>query len=415
MTAEDHRDAPLAMAALVFLGPTVPEREARALLKAEYRPPARRGDIYRALRDGYTTLLLIDGEFHGSPSVWQREIIDALGEGAVVHGASSMGALRAAELHAFGMVGHGRIFEWYRDGIIDADDEVALIYGPKELGYPSLSEPLVNIRATLSAAVPEILSAAECGQLIEHVKAMHYSERSFDALLAGGPAAAWPAGRRAALGRLAAERRIDQKRQDAIAALASLAAGAAARALPRAGAQASLLFRGERLIAEGLAPTKAAVDAAALARDKGISDADLRALRERLSTLFFVAEWARARGVVATPEDEARARGRLPTLGASTAVRLHELAAKQAIARAAVRAVAETAGHADPPAARRSIVREWLGENGIERAGVGDEALAEWVIAAGPAHFGYLGLDFELVEVLWLLGSAAVPLVLEES
>ena len=414
MTAGDHRDAPLAMAALVFLGPTLPEREARALLEAEYRPPARRGDIYRALRDGYTTLLLIDGEFHGSPSVWQREIIDALDEGAVVHGASSMGALRAAELHAFGMAGHGRIFAWYRDGIIDADDEVALIYGPKELGYPSLSEPLVNIRATLSAGIPEILSAAECGQLIEHAKAMHFPERSFDALLAGGPAAAWPGERRAALARFAAERRIDQKRLDAILALTALAAGAPARALPRAGAQASVLFHGERLIAEGLAPTKAALDAAVLAQVNGISDADLRALRERLSTLFFVAEWARARGIAATPEDVVRARRRLPALAGSTAARLHELAAKQAIARAAVRAVAETAGLADPPAARRGIVREWLGENGVERAGVGDEALAEWAIAAGPAHFGYLGLDFELVEVLWLLGGAALPLVLEE-
>ena len=73
-------------------------------------------------------------------------------------GAASMGALRAAELHGFGMVGHGRIFEWYRDGVIDADDEVALIYGPEEVGYPSLSKPLVNIRATLAAAVPDRLA-----------------------------------------------------------------------------------------------------------------------------------------------------------------------------------------------------------------------------------------------------------------
>ncbi|MFI4988487.1 MAG: TfuA-like protein [Alphaproteobacteria bacterium] len=414
MTAEGHRDASPAMAALAFLGPTLPVSEARALLKAEFRPPARRGDIYRALRDGYTTLLLIDGEFHGSPSVWQREIIAALDEGAAVHGASSMGALRAAELHGFGMIGHGRIFEWYRDGIIDADDEVALIYGPRELGYPSLSEPLVNIRATLSAAVPEILSAAECGQLIEHAKAMHFPERSFAALLADGPAAAWPAGRRATLERLAAERRIDLKRQDAIAALASLAAGAAASTLPRAGAQASLLFHGERLVAEGLASNKAAIDAALVAQQNGVSDADLRALRERLSTLFFVADWARARGIAATPDDVALARRRLPALAGAKAARLHDLAAKLAVARAAARAVAERAGHADPPAAWRIIVRDWLAENGVERAGVEDGALAEWAIAAGPAHFGYLGLDFELVEVLWLLGSAALPVVLGE-
>src|SRR5690349_10228433 len=140
---------------LIFLGPTLPQAEATALLPACVRPPARRGDIYRALADGYTTIVLIDGEFHGAPSVWQREIADATAEGASVHGAASMGAIRAAELYTFGMMGHGRIFEWYRDGIIDADDEVALGYGPAELGYPALSEPLVNIRATLEAAPAE--------------------------------------------------------------------------------------------------------------------------------------------------------------------------------------------------------------------------------------------------------------------
>src|SRR5580700_7605068 len=94
----------------VFLGPTLPRANAMLALDAVYRPPARRGDIYRALRDGFHTIVLIDGEFHGQPSVWQREIVDALIEGAVVHGASSMGALRAAELHSLGMVGHGQIF-----------------------------------------------------------------------------------------------------------------------------------------------------------------------------------------------------------------------------------------------------------------------------------------------------------------
>jgi hypothetical protein len=141
-------------AVIVFLGPTLSRPEAAELLEAVFRPPARRGDIHRALRDQFRTIVLIDGEFHGRPSVWQREILDALAEGVAVHGSSSMGALRAAELYSFGMVGHGRIFEWYRDGVIDADDEVALTYGPVELGYPPLSEPLVNIRATLAAAVP---------------------------------------------------------------------------------------------------------------------------------------------------------------------------------------------------------------------------------------------------------------------
>ena len=46
-----------------------------------------------------------------------------------------MGALRAAELHVFGMVGVGRVFELFRDGLLEDDDEVAVAHGPADSGY----------------------------------------------------------------------------------------------------------------------------------------------------------------------------------------------------------------------------------------------------------------------------------------
>ena len=45
-----------------------------------------------------------------------------------------MGALRAAELSAHGMVGVGRIFGWYRDGVVVDDSEVALLHADAEHG-----------------------------------------------------------------------------------------------------------------------------------------------------------------------------------------------------------------------------------------------------------------------------------------
>ena len=45
--------------------------------------------------------------------------------GTQVFGAASMGALRAAELAPFGMIGVGAIFAAYRDGRLTGDDEVA--------------------------------------------------------------------------------------------------------------------------------------------------------------------------------------------------------------------------------------------------------------------------------------------------
>ena len=53
--------------------------------------------------------------------------------GIHVYGAASIGALRAAELDAFGMRGIGRIYEDFREGVLEDDDEVAVLHGPEEL------------------------------------------------------------------------------------------------------------------------------------------------------------------------------------------------------------------------------------------------------------------------------------------
>jgi hypothetical protein len=101
----------------LFSGPTLPPREAEARLDALCLPPARQGDIWRAVRAHRPAAIgLIDGVFLDAPAVWHREILWALSEGVHVFGAASMGALRAAELDGFGMRGVGRIYAAYRNG-----------------------------------------------------------------------------------------------------------------------------------------------------------------------------------------------------------------------------------------------------------------------------------------------------------
>src|SRR5262245_4299213 len=111
----------------------------------DMRPPAACGDILRAVRDGARAIGLIDGLFGDSPSVWHKEILAALAEGIPVYGAASMGALRAAECHRFGMIGVGRIFSEYRDGLRVADSDVAVVHGPAEVRYRPLTEALVDV------------------------------------------------------------------------------------------------------------------------------------------------------------------------------------------------------------------------------------------------------------------------------
>lgn len=208
----------LAHPTAVFLGPSLPIAAAEKILPAVYFPPAARGDIYRIIASGVRTIVLVDGVFHGTRSVWQREILYALGEGIEVLGASSMGALRAAELHAFGMVGHGTIFEWYKDGLIDGDDEVALLHGPAELEFCALSEPLVNIRRTLQIAVHDrCMTDDQARQLLDYSKRTHYPERSYRHLLTCPALQSWPD--RGGIEQYILTRAIDQKRLDAIGIL----------------------------------------------------------------------------------------------------------------------------------------------------------------------------------------------------
>ena len=65
-------------AVVVFLGPSLSKERAQELLKADIRPPAKRGEIYRAAREGADIICLIDGVFFQECSVAHKEILDAL-------------------------------------------------------------------------------------------------------------------------------------------------------------------------------------------------------------------------------------------------------------------------------------------------------------------------------------------------
>jgi hypothetical protein len=131
----------------LFIGPSLPEN---ALIPdfVDVFEPIKSGDIYSILTHGYSIIAIVDGLFHGVPSIWHREIISALDAGTAVWGASSMGALRACELKTAGMEGFGHIFNWYSDGLIDGDDEVAL-HHLADSPYSPLTTPLVDIRYCL--------------------------------------------------------------------------------------------------------------------------------------------------------------------------------------------------------------------------------------------------------------------------
>jgi hypothetical protein len=141
---------------LVYLGPSLPLIQAKSMLPfAVYKPPCKQGDIVSDLvNENPSRIILIDGCFSQNLSPWHKEIVYALQYPGVkaVYGASSMGALRAAELDYLGMIGIGRIYEFYRDGVTEDDAEVALTYNEiitkgGLTQYFAKTVPLVDIRA----------------------------------------------------------------------------------------------------------------------------------------------------------------------------------------------------------------------------------------------------------------------------
>lgn len=211
------------MSVVIFAGPTIPESSIREIIDAVVLPPACMGDVYRAAGQQPAAIGIIDGYFDGVPSVWHKEILWALDHNIPVFGAASMGALRAAELQPFGMIGAGRIFEAYRDGELEDDDEVAVHHGPAEMGYIPLSEPMVNIRATLAGAVEtKVIDQALADVLVRTAKDMAYPDRNWDRLLKDGSAQKRGTISLEALQAWLPGGRIDQKHQDAVAMLAAI-------------------------------------------------------------------------------------------------------------------------------------------------------------------------------------------------
>ncbi|MTH76859.1 TfuA-like protein [Paracoccus aestuariivivens] len=172
------------MTPIVFAGPSLREADLAQYPDIEFRAPVRQGELYAAARSGPKVIGIIDGYFDGVPAVWHKEVLWAMSQGIAVFGAASMGALRAAELHSFGMIGIGRIFQDFRDNRLTDDDEVALQHGPAEAGYVALSEPIVNIRATVECAVAEnVLDPETAQRLLDVAKNQFYQRRSWETVL----------------------------------------------------------------------------------------------------------------------------------------------------------------------------------------------------------------------------------------
>ncbi|MDB5480205.1 MAG: TfuA domain protein core [Caulobacteraceae bacterium] len=206
---------------VVFAGPSLPPASRPADPIFVWRPPAVAGDACRLAASRPKAVVLIDGLFDEQPAIRHKELLELIARGIVLVGGASMGALRAAELSPFGMIGVGRIFEGYVRGYLVADEEVALLHGPEDWEWGALTEPLVNVRATLLRAMRRFVIDAEAARLLLNTAMrIFYKERTWPSILSGVEESGLPgAARSHALRDWLPGGRVDLKRRDALACL----------------------------------------------------------------------------------------------------------------------------------------------------------------------------------------------------
>ena len=405
------------MSVVVFLGPSLSLADARREIDATFLPPVRAGDIVHALALQPDAIGIVDGYFDRVPSVWHKEILYALSRGVAVYGASSMGALRAAELHPYGVIGVGRIFEAFRDGELEDDDEVAIVHAPAESGYRVLSDAMVNIRMGLARAEAlGVIEHATADALVQASKARFYPDRSWRGVVEDACRCGIATPERERLARFLRDARPDQKRADALELLRRLAARDLGERTPVEFAfhptshWQCLVEEMEQLGSDGSGSTAADLAVWSRVRSGGHSDV----VREA-AVLYLISEAVQALGLRVSEDTIRRARAELQACGLS-ADDLDELAATNAVletvekdhstivdgfVRLALAKRGELAAAQTLLARRGATLRErGLEEPDLRAVGLSTEALLVWygertgvVVATPEALASSLGIN----------------------
>ena len=390
-----------ALPVAVFLGPSLDRATAERILPANYYPPVRMGDIYRLTTCGVRLIVIIDGVFHGTTPVWQREIVAALNNGITVVGASSMGALRAIELERAGMVGLGTIVGWYRSGVIEGDDEVALQHADEEFGYRALSEPLVNMRWNLSRAEDAgVISTSERVSLIAEMQGLDYGRRAYPVMFESTAFGRLPLASRAALRAFLFTHAENLKQRDAERALAWCAERLPQLLDPpaRPRYEGRTVARSADLLLRGVpAPDHALPTVGTLLRRATADRARTVDIVRHASRRFYLLNWARSAGVC-LPDGrvdayERRWLARHGVSDPSAWRRANAITAHELRHEFEERALEEWLLEQGPRAMGldRPFLEAWADTMGVERpAGIdGSVEFRAWMVEQTPTYFGF--------------------------
>lgn len=124
----------------VYAQLSIEEKQIRQYIKNAFvSGPIKRGDLYQDIDQKFNIVAIVDGRFDQALAVSPSEILDGIRSGLRIYGSSSMGAIRAAELHSFGMIGVGEIYNYISSSSQFRDDFVGQIFSENNKNLKSYS------------------------------------------------------------------------------------------------------------------------------------------------------------------------------------------------------------------------------------------------------------------------------------
>jgi hypothetical protein len=80
-----------------------------------------------------------------------------------------------------GMIGVGNVFQAYKEGLVESDDDVAVVFEPSS--HEQLSEALVSMKYNFDKAAQNgIISYEDLDQLYQAAKAIYYPKRTYNSV-----------------------------------------------------------------------------------------------------------------------------------------------------------------------------------------------------------------------------------------
>ena len=177
ISIERRGHASVTFKTVIFAESTLMHDEMQDLPDTYLMPAASRDTFREIFSMSVDRIIIIDGLFYAQRAVWQRDILKAIQNGIKVYGASSMGALRAAELFQYGMKGYGWIYKQYVQGRIHGDDEVSIIYNIVGDRVIPITYSLVSLRYLLARYSDINMHTKD--YILERVKDLSFDQRTY--------------------------------------------------------------------------------------------------------------------------------------------------------------------------------------------------------------------------------------------